>query len=81
MGQSILIHSDPLYTMDPQSPFSIYFRQHGVCHYRLLSGDVGQSVGSKCLGVCAPTITFEGSDLWPRYLARWFNLILPGSNS
>jgi len=44
---------------------------------------IEQSVGCVCLcvSVCIRTITFELNDLSPRYLTRWFSLLVPRSCS
>jgi len=34
----------------------------------------GPGTRNRSACVCVQTITFELSDLWPRYLARWFTL-------
>jgi len=42
-------------------------------------GGPGRALGALCL--CVRAITFEWSDLWPRYLAGWFNVAMSSWSS
>ena len=60
-----------------------YYHHHHHRHYYYItdhfSGRVEQSGRCVCVCLCIHMITFERNDLWPRYLAWRFSLVLSRS--
>ena len=52
------------------------FLSDWIQHNLLITLVVQVEQSDRCGCLCVPTVSFELEDLWPRYLACWFNLTL-----